>query len=365
MPGLSLSTARRRTSTWRVRAGNFAASFLFVTVAYVVYRQSPHTAVMLQRAWEDGSRFTGAVLLAGTYVGYSVLLLLLYGLERNPRESKSIAALRALRALSMSPRKVFREGLPPTDRLGLLTILLKGFFGPLMLLSLFDFTRNLVANGAYLLSNASAIESDFLRIFNSHGYWFLFQVILFMDVVFFTIGYLVEHPALKNEIRSVDPTWVGWAAALACYPPMNSLTAQMLGGNVSDFPQFADPTVHVVVNCLLLLLMAIYASASVALNLKASNLTHRGIISHGPYRFVRHPAYIAKNAAWWLGTIPAASTAWQQSASSALLVVGSAIAWSALYALRAITEEDHLRRVDGEYEAYCLKVPYRFIPGIF
>ena len=344
---------------------NFGASFVFATLAFLVYRLSPHSASMLSRSWRNGDGPTGLDVLNFGYAAYCTILLLFYLLERSPRESKSVAALRGLVTIATQPRRILRHGLAYTDRLGLLTILLKGFFGPLMLLSLFDFTRNLVANGAYLLSHASAIETDFLRIFNSHGYWFLFQVILFMDVVFFTIGYVVEHPALKNEIRSVDPTWVGWAAALACYPPMNSLTAQMLGGNVSDFPQFADPTVHVVVNCLLLLLMAIYASASVALNFKASNLTHRGIISHGPYRFVRHPAYIAKNAAWWLGTIPAASAAWQQSASSALLVVGSAIAWSALYALRAITEEDHLRKIDGEYEAYCLKVPYRFIPGIF
>ena len=37
---------------------------------------------------------------------------------------------------------------------------------------------------------------------------------------------------------------------------------------------------------------------------------------------------------------------------------------TAVYVLRALTEEDHLRRVDGEYDAYCRKVRYRFVPGI-
>jgi protein-S-isoprenylcysteine O-methyltransferase Ste14 len=112
--------------------------------------------------------------------------------------------------------------------------------------------------------------------------------------------------------------------------------------------------------------MAIYASASVALNLKASNLTHRGIVSRGPYRFVRHPAYLCKNLAWWLGSIPAVLAAWNgQSAWAVALVLGSAGGWTALYVLRALTEEDHLSKVDNEYAAYCQKVRYRFVPGLY
>ncbi|MCK7492814.1 MAG: hypothetical protein MZW92_15765 [Comamonadaceae bacterium] len=76
---------------------------------------------------------------------------------------------------------------------------------------------------------------------------------------------------------------------------------KILGAPVSDFHQFDDPTLHGL-NVLLLVLMAIYASASVALGLKAGNLTHRGIVARGPYAFIRHPAYTCKNMAWWIGT---------------------------------------------------------------
>lgn len=353
------------TRNWRFeqRAKNFATSFFFVTCSFLIYRFSPHSAG-LREIWNDRIGISGTVVLTNAYIAYSLLLLLFYFIEKTPRESKSVAALRAMQTLVRSPAHTFRDGWPYADRLGLLTVLLKGFFAPLMLLSLFDFTSNMVANGAYLFNQASAIQTDFLRLFNSHGFWFLFQLILFLDVAFFTIGYLVEHPALKNEIRSVDPTWLGWAVALACYPPFNKITVQILGGNVADFPQFENPVVHIVINILLLMLMAIYAWASVALNLKASNLTHRGIISHGPYRYVRHPAYICKNLAWWLGTLPAIIATWERSAWDSLLVVCGAGAWTAVYALRALTEEDHLRKVDGEYDAYCQKVRYRFIPGI-
>lgn len=50
--------------------------------------------------------------------------------------------------------------------------------------------------------------------------------------------------------------------------------------------------------------MAIYSRASLALGFKASNLTNRGIVSHGPYKYVRHPAYICKNLAWIIGGFP-------------------------------------------------------------
>jgi protein-S-isoprenylcysteine O-methyltransferase Ste14 len=37
--------------------------------------------------------------------------------------------------------------------------------------------------------------------------------------------------------------------------------------------------------------------------------------------------------------------------------------WSLIYYLRAVTEERHLMN-DPDYQAYCRKVRYRFIPGL-
>jgi protein-S-isoprenylcysteine O-methyltransferase Ste14 len=346
------------------RASNFGASLVFTSGAFLIYRFAPYMADF--RSFRpDWTSVSGRDVLTYGYVGYSLLLLVFYFSEKAPRESKSIAALRALGAIVRRPGAVLREGLPSQDKLGLLTIVLKGFYAPLMVLSLFHLTGNLVANATYVFGHLGSLTEGFLEFFNSHGFWFVWQLILFFDVAFFTVGYLVEHPRLGNEIRSVDPTWLGWAVALACYPPFNGLASQITGWGPAEFPQFEHPVVHVGVNVLLLALMAVYSWASVALNLKASNLTHRGIIDRGPYRYVRHPAYIAKNLAWWLGTIPALAAAWAISAWDTLMVAASAGAWTAVYALRALTEEDHLRKVDGEYDAYCKKVSYRFIPGIY
>ncbi|MDR3411035.1 MAG: isoprenylcysteine carboxylmethyltransferase family protein, partial [Formivibrio sp.] len=132
------------------------------------------------------------------------------------------------------------------------------------------------------------------------------------------------------------------------------------------FSAFADtfPVLHVAVNVLILAVFALYASASVSLGWKSSNLTNRGVVACGLYRFVRHPAYVCKNAAWWLSASPALFGAFQTSFTFGCWCLFSLSCWTAIYALRAITEERHLLRVDTGYAAYRQAVPYRFIPFI-
>ncbi len=51
-------------------------------------------------------------------------------------------------------------------------------------------------------------------------------------------------------------------------------------------------------------LTAIYAWATLAFGIRFSNLTYRGVLTNGPYRFTRHPAYVSKNLFWWLSVLP-------------------------------------------------------------
>ena len=43
----------------------------------------------------------------------------------------------------------------------------------------------------------------------------------------------------------------------------------------------------------------------------------------------------------------------------------SLIGWSAIYVLRAITEERHLLMIDNGYREYARQVRWRFIPGVW
>jgi len=351
---------------WNLRLKNVSASFFILFVAYWFYRIVPYYQIYASTELQLLSfhRYTREVLPI-LYAVYGFSLLLYYLSEKQPHIAKSVYCLLALKKIIQTPRRAYAEGLKPEERLGILSILLKGFFAPLMVAWLLDHTVHMLNNGLYIFNHMGLLTSEFLFVFNKHGFWFLFQIILFLDVFFFTLGYLIELPRLNNIIRSVDPTLLGWAVALVCYPPFNSVTNRILSWQPTDFPQYDNPVVHIATNLFLLLLMAIYTSASVALNFKASNLTHRGIIASGPYKIIRHPAYTCKNLAWWIASLPAINAGLQTSSPwTVLLVLASVAGWTLIYALRALTEEDHLRKVDGDYDKYCETVRHRFIPGV-
>jgi protein-S-isoprenylcysteine O-methyltransferase Ste14 len=353
-------------SEWILKVTNISASFFNLLAAYWFYRIVPYyqsyAAIELHLfSFHSQIREVLPVL----YTAYGLLLTLYYLNEKQPQIAKSVHCLLALKKFLQTPRLVYTEGLNQEERLSILNILLKGFFAPLMVAWLLDHTMLMLNNGLYIFNHLNLLANEFLPVFNKHGFWFLFQVIMFLDVFFFTLGYLIELPRLNNIIRSVDPTLIGWAVALACYPPFNGITGRILTWQITEFPQFDNPVVHISTNIFILLLMAIYASASVALNFKASNLTHRGIIASGPYRIIRHPAYTCKNLAWWIGSLPAINAGLQTSSPwTVFLVLASMTGWTLIYVLRALTEEDHLRKVDGDYDKYCETVRHRFIPGV-
>ena len=164
----------------------------------------------------------------------------------------------------------------------------------------------------------------------------------------------------------MDPTFFGWFICLACYPPFNDFTGRFLEWQSSDFPHFENTAMHFVANITLLIALAIYSWASVALGFKASNLTNRGIVSHGPYAFVRHPAYAAKNLAWWIGALPDSLSSCSPAATRASPAYSllALCGWTTIYALRAITEERHLLLLDNGYAQYMERVKWRFIPGV-
>ncbi len=182
--------------------------------------------------------------------------------------------------------------------------------------------------------------------------------IFITDVGLGMLGYACSFWWLKNKTRSVDSTLSGWFVALICYPPLNSVTSSLLPyhqrhGAPPDF--FRYLWVRDSLYAVAFFGFIIYVWATIAFGLRFSNMTHRGIITTGPYRFVRHPAFAAKNMAWWAESVVRFGSWWQ-----ALFLLG----WNFIYYLRAVTEERHLN-FDPDYREYCKQVPYKFIPGIW
>jgi protein-S-isoprenylcysteine O-methyltransferase Ste14 len=208
----------------------------------------------------------------------------------------------------------------------------------------------------------------FWHALTSKTYWYTtfslfyrtgFHAFFVVDVSLALIGYASSSRWLDNKSKSVEPTMVGWFVTLICYPPFNGITTRylpydgMAGG--APYGIFQPTWVDALLKTFALIFYAVYVWATTAFGLRFSNLTNRGIITRGPYAFIRHPAYIMKNLAWWCEKLRSFGSPWQFIFLAA---------WNYIYYQRAKTEERHLS-ADPDYVAYCQHVRYRFIPGIW
>jgi protein-S-isoprenylcysteine O-methyltransferase Ste14 len=241
-----------------------------------------------------------------------------------------------------------RLDLPVPERVSLLFWIVKIFFIPFMLG---------VATNQFTHIWQRAAAPDFVSNLLQFQTFYLCWLILidFVDTGVATFGYAYESRGLNNTVRSVDFSFLGWFAALICYPPFNSVTMSYLP--LSSGPSFTLDNVYldIAFKVLSLIFLTLFTVATINLGAHFSNLCHRGLVTTGLYGIVRHPAYSCKLISWVL------------SLCATGLIIYSwffLIAWAAIYALRALTEERHLLKVDPAYGEYCRKVRYRFIPGI-
>lgn len=246
--------------------------------------------------------------------------------------------------------------LDPSRRLGrkhlnyLLGWAVKGFFLPLMF--------------SYLSWKVDTISGFSLANFPPDGLqqavsWLFdlaYEAIFFIDVLVATAGYLMTLRLLGTEIRSVEPTLFGWLVAIACYDPF-------WPGLFDSFFRYTHerswgawlepyPVLYTLWAAVILAVLGVYVWAELSFGIRFSNLTHRGIITSGPYRFTKHPAYVAKNISWWLISIPFLPA--DASPFTALQLCLGLAGINVIYLLRARTEERHLAQdpVYREYAAY-------------
>jgi hypothetical protein len=301
---------------------------------------------------------------------YAILTnLFLHGFAGNRQDTGFMLFLlcrRGYESLSGKGVRRFWNGL--THRYSTLImrdLLVKLFFGPIMIMFLFQ---------AWRTFSRSAIL-PFLRgeeDFSLGDYHLLFMVAFALtDLCLGLIGYLCASRWLKNKTISVENTWGGWFSAVVCYPPLFYLFKDFFLFGLPRFvdvpwtdplaaqiriPLFQPFFAHLapVLKVLEIFFFGIYLWATTAFGLRFSNLTHRGIIDVGPYAYVRHPAYMAKAASWWC------AFSLEKSAAATLML----ICLSGIYFYRGVTEERHLSQ-DPKYVDYCQKVKYRYIPGIY
>ena len=186
----------------------------------------------------------------------------------------------------------------------------------------------------------------------------LIAAMFMIDTSFATIGYVLTMKPLDAHIRSANPYAAGWTAALICYPPF----VLMAGGGPLDYhpgtmgedgwAYWLDgyPLLTSLIALLMVVLTAIYAWATVAFGIRFSNLTHRGVLTHGPYAWTKHPAYLSKNLFWWMCTLPFFATTGDVTDCIRNTFIMGLV--SGVYYWRARTEERHLSG-DPHYREYA------------
>ena len=223
----------------------------------------------------------------------------------------------------------------------LLGWLVKGFFLPLMFTYFCDNLNKLLHYDLKLLYSFPGLYD--------WAYFFMY----FIDVALVSMTYLMALKATDTHIRSSEPTMFGWVIALVCYQPFWSLISKQYidydtgvswGGWLGGVPWL-----YGVWACLILLLVAVYVWATISFGARFSNLTHRGIITNGPYRYTKHPAYLAKNLSWWLISTPFILSGGGGATLRRCLLLGLL---NLIYYLRAKTEERHLS-LDPVYRRYA------------
>jgi protein-S-isoprenylcysteine O-methyltransferase Ste14 len=221
--------------------------------------------------------------------------------------------------------------------------MVKAFFLPLMI--------------TYLSTDADHIGASLATAMNAPfslaTFRFMYDLSFTMDLMLGTVGYLCTLRILDTHVRSAEPTTLGWLVALVCYQPFWSLISSQYihyqGTMFWDNWLISVPIVRIIWGTVIIALVFSYALSTIAFGLRFSNLTNRGIITSGPYRFTKHPAYITKNLSFWMVSVPFIEPlGWRIALTHCVALA----AVNLLYFLRAKTEERHLMS-DPDYRAYA------------
>ncbi|MCT4581350.1 MAG: DUF1295 domain-containing protein [Flavobacteriales bacterium] len=228
--------------------------------------------------------------------------------------------------------------------------LVKFFFIPLMLPSAIIYLDLLIE-----LSRSKWSYTGIVPFFNQTIFTFIIYSVSFVTLGYYAFGYLFESKKLNSEVKSVDDTVLGWGVLLICYTPFFVFMTKYVPFPTQDYAFFVNQEVTFVVRIVLSIVMLFKLSVVMRLGAKCSNLTNRGIVTSGAYRYIRHPHYLAKLIVWWVTFLP--------YLVGHLWAIGPMLFWTVIYFLRAVTEERHLSK-DQEYIDYKKKVKWMFIPYV-
>jgi protein-S-isoprenylcysteine O-methyltransferase Ste14 len=141
-------------------------------------------------------------------------------------------------------------------------------------------------------------------------------------------------PALLIGVAGLDVRY-GWSPELPLAAHLGGLVGILLGYSIGSWALFSNP----------------FFSGVVRIQ------TERGhrVVSHGPYRFVRHPGY-AGNLLYYLGVPLFFGTLWAYLPAALLLLIT---------VIRTALEDRTLQAELHGYASYAGRVHFRLLPGVW
>lgn len=336
--------------------GKYVLDLGVLTLAYLFYDYAGEYDKPLYVAWLPwmGTIWTTYMVVGLPYV------ILTRALQHDPEADAKDASYLLMRVILRGVDVLRRKRtitFGPDDKTAALGTVVKLFYIPVM--SIIFFKQFAFLDNNYNFLAESDVETA--RHFFSVGVTFALAV----DAALGWSGYVVCTRWIKNTYKSVEPTMLGWVAALICYLPFRGMVDLYFPMPVErDFLNLPFPTVVWALAIVSVTSYCLFALATACFGLRFSNLTNRGVIRTGPYAFVRHPAYATKLFSWWCGRLPAALLLAGTGTPEALPLILGLCLMTFIYWGRAITEEWHMMQ-DPEYVAYCEQVPRRFFPRLW
>jgi hypothetical protein len=314
-------------------APRIAAQLFIFAVILLAYWMFPYTRQHWLLPAQDmiGAEFTLPLLIIGSFATASYIAL------TRPKPDDVAVQLGDM----LLRRRAF--ALDAGLRNHLVGWLVKAFFLPLMTMFM---AKDVVWFRTVDWSTAFATFPNFYE----HSQ----RLLYFCDVTIAVAGYLLTFRWAGTHMRSAEPTAIGWLVCLVCYPPFwpvfyDNFFAYENGKSWMSWIWDSTSYLHIGWGSIIIVLTCIYLWATIAFGVRFSNLTHRGILTNGPYRFTKHPAYIAKNISWWMISVPFLQSG---GALDALRLSLLLLCVNGIYYARAKTEERHLMR-DPVYRDYA------------
>lgn len=239
------------------------------------------------------------------------------------------------------------------------------------IIRLFFLTLNFVGSVMYVdLYRETMTSFSFLSGLNFVQIVLLFEAVIFMIIMMIIIpGYLFSWRLIGTDAKKIDSTWFAWTFLLICYPPF-------MGKIFSDVFNYSGPNDWTnlfgnfdfllwICGFLILFFAFIHLWAEAQLGVRSSNLTNRGIITNGSFRYTKHPVYLSKLLSWFFLSLPffnGATLPHSIQLGIAFLFICS------IYGCRCLSEE-RLLATDKNYIKYALwmdkNATFSFVNKIF